>query len=242
VCSLINEDLAGTCKTAGSKGPICSSKDSYESGSYITNAYNLGTFNDSASSQVLSPDVHFKSSSDQDYFKYSIADKTNTDNPQVDVAWTASESVEVCAWYRCNSGKSGQDCAPVVCPTGSVANSNSYVSNVKPNGCCVKGKLGRVNWEPDILGSINETGWAYVRFKNLSPVCQWVNTEISFEGSTKACGDGVDSSGETASTCVQDQGTCVGRCGDATGTCKCDSSCEYYGDCCWDHNLYCLDT
>lgn len=239
VCSVTSTTIAGTCKTVGSAGPICGKVDKYEGGYSTSTAYDLGTFNDSADAVVLNPDVHFKSTYDSDYFKWSIKDATNLSQPKVDVSWTASESLEVCAWYRCNAGSAGKNCEPVKCPSGTVASYNSLVSTASPNGCCLTGKQGAIAFSPNAAGSTDETGWGYMRVSNKAQVCQWVNTKIAFGGSTKACGDGKYESGE--STCLQDQGTCLGKCGKYTSgaKCQCDDKCTSIGDCCWDKNLLC---
>jgi hypothetical protein len=42
----------------------------------------------------------------------------------------------------------------------------------------------------------------------------------------------------TLGTCVR-EGSCRGNCEGRSGTCGCDVSCTFYGDCCWDRDLEC---
>ena len=242
ICSVTDPAIAGVCKTTGSSAPLCSAVDKYESGYSTTTAYNLGTFKDSAAATVLDPDVHFKTPYDSDYIRYSIEDAFNLNNPTVDVSWTAAESLEMCAWYRCNNGAGGKDCKDVACPSGTIKSKNSLVSGAAVNGCCQTGKTGNIKFTPDASGTNNETGWVYVRAVNKAPICQYVNTKVSFGGSTDACGDGKCTSGESTS-CKQDcGGSCLGKCAAAYSSknvCQCDAGCANAKDCCWDHNLYC---
>ena len=240
ICSVPDSSKPGICKDTGNTAALCKKSDTYESGSTTSTAKNIGTFKDSADAKVLSPDIHFGSTGDYDYIKYAIDDATNLSQPRVNVEFTAGESLEVCAWYSCNAGSGGKNCAPVTCDKGSKSY-NYIVSGTLYNGCCASGKSGAVDFKPDTPGSSNEDGWAYVRFRNTSKVCQWVNTKLTFGGGTKACGDGKLESGE--STCKQDTGTCVGKCGQfvSKDVCRCDAACETIGDCCWDYNLYCAN-
>ena len=239
VCSVTAPTVAGTCKTVGSAGPICGLADKYEGGYSTTSAYDLGVYKDSSPALMVDPDVHFKTTYDSDYFKWSIADSNILTDPRVHVEWTASESLEVCAWYRCNNGASGKNCAPVKCPAGTTQNTNYLVSTTVANGCCKTAKAGTIDFTVDAAGTTNETGWGYMRTSNKSQVCQWVNVKVGFGGSNVACGDGKYEGGE--SSCKTDQGSCQGRCGkyDGAEKCQCDDSCKGIGDCCWDKNLLC---
>ncbi|MCO4764149.1 MAG: hypothetical protein KC502_21740, partial [Myxococcales bacterium] len=241
ICSVTDPNVLGVCKTAGSSAPICGKTDKYESGYSTLTAYNLGTYKDNSASKVLNPDVHFKTPYDSDYVRYSIADSSIFSDPVVYVEWTAAEPLQMCAWYRCNNGTGGKNCKDISCPSGTTKSKNSYVSSSAINGCCLSGKTGSIKFSPDAPGTTNETGWVYIRAVNKAKICQYVNTKVSFGGSTKACGDGKCESGESTS-CKTDCGSCLGKCGAAYSSskpCQCDAACVSKGDCCWDHNLYC---
>jgi hypothetical protein len=239
VCSVPDGSKPGICKPSGNTAPLCKASDKYEKGKYYSSAYNLGNFKDNSPAIVINPDTHMGSTSDIDYYKWSIADSNIFTDPRVHVTWTASEPVYVCAWYACNSGKNGKNCDKVKCDKGAVSYS-SYVSGTIYNGCCSTSAKGEINFKPGAPGT-SETGWAYLRVWNKAKVCQYVNTKIAFGGATKVCGDGKKESGETNTTCKQDQGSCVGNCGKfvSGAACKCDAKCVGAKDCCWDYNLYC---
>ena len=236
ICSVPDKTKEGQCKDAGSSADICKKADAWESGTFYTSAKSLGTFQSNAKAIMVTPDMHMKSTTDNDYIKWAINDGSG--EPRVRVAWTAAESVRMCAYYACNSGKNGKNCAKVKCNKGTPSWSPT-VSGTNQNGCCAEGKKAEIDFTPDAPGSLNETGWAYLRVQNKAKICQYINTKVSFAGSTTVCGDGINGFLEG---CKQDQGTCAGKCGakyDSGKPCQCDSACVAKKDCCWDHNLYC---
>jgi len=239
ICSISSLNTPGTCKATGSSAAVCKATDKYESGWSAFSAVKVGDFNDNAKAFVLNPDAHFKNAYDTDYIKYSIKDLTNFSDPRVQVEATASEDVEICGYYACNQGKNGKECAKVKCTNGTPSYYSS-VSAVNPNGCCATGKKPKIYFKPDTPGKTNEDGWAFVRFRNKSKICQYVNAKLVFAGSSKVCGDGICGSGESTS-CKGDCGSCAGLCGKfkAGAKCQCDALCKSKGDCCWDRNLYC---
>jgi hypothetical protein len=238
VCSVTSVTTPGVCKKA--EYEMCKATDKYEAGATTNTAVDVGAFKDSDAAKVLDPDIHFNSATDADYIKYHIADAGNLSQPKVHVEWTGADKVKVCAWYSCDKGAYGEDCAPVTCPVGTSSNTNYDVSYGTPNGCCLTGTSGKIAFNADAPG-LDESGWVYVRFENAGPVCQWVNVKTAFGGSETACGDGKCEGGESTS-CKVDCGSCVGKCGapyDSKAACQCDAFCADVGDCCWDLGLVC---
>lgn len=234
VCEVAKVDQEGQCVEAPSALKLCPKPDKYEAGTTLDTAVSVGSFKDHSNATVLDPDLHMGSNDDVDYVKYTIEDVVNLFNPRVEIGWTASDVVEVCAWYACEKGSGGKDCKPVKCDKGS-GDHHPKVSATVNNGCCAAGKAGAVRFNPT-SGATNDSGTAYLRVRNLAKTCQYVNTKIIFAGGDVACGDGA------GNDCAQDQGTCVNKCGqyDSAKPCQCDDGCVKGGDCCWDWNLNCF--
>ncbi len=164
---------------------LCSANDSYEGLEATASSYKLGTVNDSDAALWLSPKVKLQSATDKDFFSMDITDATNLTDPKVYVAWTASASVKVCAYYRCTLGANGTDCAPVNCPAGTDTYTNTAVSKVAGNGCCKTASSGVLEYTPDASG-LDESGTVFFNLTNDSPACQEVAVRLAFGGATQS--------------------------------------------------------
>ncbi len=241
LCSVPDKTKPGTC--VGGNDAVCKATDKFEGPTSTAESYDLGSYKDGQNSVMVKPNVHLNGVDDKDWFKYRVTDDPNLNDPVVDVEWVSTDKVTVCAYYQCTTSTNGKDCYPVTCPAGSTAFSNSAVSDVTPNGCCMTGQYGLLSFSPDAPGFFNadETGWVYFNVKNAAPICQYAVVKLSFAGSTTACGDGV-CEGSESSTCKTDCGSCDGKCGQpfsSGAACQCDSACGSIGDCCWDKPLVC---
>ncbi|MEY3015544.1 MAG: hypothetical protein RIT45_4279 [Pseudomonadota bacterium] len=241
ICSVPDPTKAGTC--IADNALVCKASDKYEGPTKTSESYDLGSFKDGQDAIVVKPNIHLGASDDKDWFKYRIADDANLNDPEVHIEWKATDKVTVCAYYQCTKGTNGTDCYPIECPAGATAFVNSAVSGQSPNGCCMTGQQGTLEFFPDAPGLFNtdETGWVYWNIKNAAPICQYAIVKLAFDGSSAACGDGVCDSGE-ATSCKQDCGSCAGKCGapyDSKAACQCDSQCASIGDCCSDKPLVC---
>jgi len=234
VCEVAKVNIAGKCVQAPSALKLCGKPDKYEAGTSPDTAVSVGAFKDNSKATVIDPDLLMGANDDVDWVKYTLSDAVNLFNPRVEIGWTASDVVEVCAWFACSKGSGGKNCLPVKCDKGG-ADHNPKVSGTVNNGCCAAGKAGGVRFNPK-SGATNDGGVAYVRVRNLAKTCQYVNTKLIFANGETACGDGA------GTDCNQDKGSCVGKCGkyDAAKPCQCDSGCVAAKDCCWDWNLNCL--
>jgi hypothetical protein len=120
----------------------------------------------------------------------------------------------VCAYYRCEKGPKGTDCAKASCYFGSKPAFSAADSSVDPNGCCVTAKAGTVDWSPDAPG-LDETGTMFVTVQNKIQSCQQVALKIAFGNDTwPACIPG--------STCCTAAGTYAKK-GTICGTTAWDS-------------------
>jgi hypothetical protein len=241
LCSVPDPTKPGTC--VANNDLVCKATDKYEGPTKTSESYNLGSFKDGQQAVMVSPAIHLGSATDKDWFQYRISDDPNLNDPEVHIEWTAADAVTVCAYYQCSKGDNNTDCYPIECPVGSTAFVNSAVSGASPNGCCMTGQKGMLEFYPDAPGFFNtdETGWVFFNITNAAPICQNVITKLVFDGSTVACGDGVLDNGE-ATTCKNDAGSCGGKCGapfNSSNACQCDAACSSIGDCCWDKSLVC---
>jgi hypothetical protein len=160
----------------------------------------LGSVTDTDAAQWLIPKVTLGTDTDKDWFKYQIADDFNLNDPQVSVTFSAPKPVTVCAHYQCSFGPNGKECDKVTCPSGTTAATNTSVSAINPNGCCMTGTSGTVAFSPAAPGTLDEGGWVHFSVKNnTGSGCQQVAIKLAFGGSaTPECNPG--------STCCGDNG------------------------------------
>jgi len=177
-CEVTDPTQPGTC-TSGAD-PLCGQPDPYEVGTTAKSAYDLGTFTDGAADLALSPKVLLGSATDIDVVKYTITDAVNASAPVVKLSWNAGASVKVCAWFACAAGAGGTACKAVICPSGSVSDTNALVSSVPGNGCCASGASGNLTWSPAPSTGTNANGTAFVSVGNASPACQQVALTVGF--------------------------------------------------------------
>ena len=202
-----------TCKPGAPD--LCKITDDWEGPEFTADSKDLGVFSDASTAMYIDPKVLLQSATDKDYFKYAITDDTNFYDPEVYVNWSATAPVTVCAYYRCNAGAGGQDCAPVTCPFGSDPYNNSVVSQGKPNGCCMTATAGTLDYFPDAPG-MDETGTVFINVKSTTATCQEVTVKIGFGASTTTkCSPG--------NTCCSNKGTYAA----STVTCGSASKVQY---------------
>lgn len=172
---------------------LCGKIDAYDAAETTAASIKLGAFADTDHGILLAPKVLLNSATDKDFFQYNIADNTNLNNPAVFVQWTAQKPVTVCAFYRCVKGPNSQDCDKVSCAQGQTSTSNSAVSGVAGNGCCLKSATGTLSWGPVVPGLFNldETGTVFFSVKNEDAACQEVAVHIAFGGAVETICDPV---------------------------------------------------
>ncbi len=179
-CEVTDPTVAGTCKAGAD--PLCGQSDKYEAGTAAKTAYNLGSFADDAADLTLSPQVLLGSADDTDVLRYSITDAANSKAPTLKVSWSGGGTVKVCAWYACSAGAGGSLCKSVICPSGSVSDSNPDVSSQSGNGCCLTGQTGSLSWTPAPSTGTGSSGTAYVGITNTAGKCQQVSLTATFGG------------------------------------------------------------
>lgn len=170
---------------------LCGKTDAYDGAESTAASIKLGAFADTDHGILLAPKVVLNSGIDKDFFQYNIADNTNLNNPAVFVQWTAAKPVTVCAFYRCVKGPNSQDCDKVTCAQGQTSSSNSAVSGVTGNGCCLKSATGTLSWGPVVPGLFNldETGTVFFSVANEDAACQEVAVHIAFGGAVETICD-----------------------------------------------------
>lgn len=189
---------------------LCSGIDAYETTESIVSAFKAATVSDSADPFWLDPKVKLQSSSDVDYLALDIQDSSILTDPRVYISWQATGPVKVCAYYRCKAGAGGQNCAAIVCPSGSTKASLAAVSVTPDNGCCTTAASGIIDYIPDAPNTMDESGTAFFTVANANPGCQEVAVKL-------ASGDNITTACDPGSTCCTAKGSWASA-GSACGT------------------------
>ncbi|MSQ83111.1 MAG: hypothetical protein EXR77_09385 [Myxococcales bacterium] len=190
LCENTDKTLASTCKVAD---PLCTQADSYEAGTTLAKAHDLGIFVDSAAAKALTPLLLLSSPTDVDVLKWNVIDGANTFAPALGATWSSAQPVKVCLYAACTGGVNAKDCQALTCPAGTVAAASASVSAATPNGCCSTGTKGSVALSPKPASGAGLGLVGYLEVTNNSTGCTQLAVTLTFGSATApACKAGVE--------------------------------------------------